>query len=269
MVAFAKAVGCEEGDGQLACLRQKTPQELLDHSMQPMPGAGGGFDTEWSFAAVIDGAGGVLPDSPRALFQRGEIAKVPYLLGSNNDEGTTFVFRATPLMNEAEYMADLEMRYHEAAADVYDMYPPSAFGGDVNAALARHVGDSTVVCSTHDTAVLAAKAGLKVFMYNFKVDWAVYPAVLKAGHASEISHVFGDPYLPMPDADSEAVGKAMNHYWATFAKTGDPNDSEAPAQWPAFAADADKRLQLDIGWEELDDFRTKECAFWNNYYKLD
>jgi para-nitrobenzyl esterase len=265
MVAYGTAVGCAEGADQLGCLRDATVDDLLANAQQPAPGAGEIQKADWSFAAVLDGPDGFLPDTPKALFDSGDIAEVPYLLGSNNDEGTTFVFRATPLTSDAEYTADLQARFGASAPDVEAMYPVSAFGGDWNAARARVVGDSGVVCSTHDTARRAAKAGLPVFMYNFNVHWSLLPDVLLAGHASEISHVFGAPYLPSPDADSESVGKAMNTYWARFADTGDPNGPKAPAEWKAFAVDDDERLQLDPGWETLKNFRTKECEFWRTY----
>jgi para-nitrobenzyl esterase len=270
MVAYGKALGCAEGKDQLACMRKVSVDDLLANSMQPMPGAGGSLaGGMWSFAAVIDGAKGFFPDAPRALFDRGEIAKVPYLLGSNNDEGTTFVIRATALTSADDYMADLKMRFGDKAGDVAAVYPPSDFGGDFNAARARVIGDSGVACSTHDTARRASKAGLKVFMYNFHMDWSIAASLLHAGHASEISHVFGAPYLPMPDPDSEMVGAAMNAYWARFAKAGDPNGKDAPATWPEFTQDADKRLELDPKWQVLDNFRTKECAFWRKYYGLE
>ncbi len=80
-----------------------------------------------------------------------------------------------------------------------------------------------------------------------------------------------DPYLPPPDAGSGSavVGVAMNTYWATFAKTGSPNYSHAPAVWPAFAptaTDDDERLQFDSGFEIIQDFRKTECAFWRTWY---
>lgn len=266
MEAYGKALGCEPGPGQLACMRSVPVEKLLANSMQPMPGAGGGFDGQWTFAAVRGGDKGFLPaDTLQALFDRGEIAHVPYLLGSNHDEGTTFVLRATPLTSEDEYMADLKSRFGDAAGEVAEIYPSSAFAGDWNAARARVIGDG-VVCSTHDTARRAATAGLKVFMYDFNVPWSLSPTVLRAGHAAEISHVFGTPYLPMPDAASEQVANAMNAYWARFANTGDPNGEGGPAQWPEFKAEQDKRLQLDTGWSVLDDFRAKECAFWRTFY---
>jgi len=283
MVAYGAAAGCPDGDAdggieggaaggadggadQLACLRRIPVETLLANGMQPVPASGVMQTASWTFAVVIDGANGFLPDAPRTLFTMGSVAKVPYLLGSNNDEGTTFLTQAPTLTSEADYMADLEMRFGSSAGAVAALYPPSNFGGDVNAARARAVGDSNVVCPTHDTARLASNAGLNVFMYNFNVPWSIDPSFLKAGHGSEISHVFDAPYLPSPDPQSQAVADAMNAYWSRFAAGGDPNGAGAPAQWPGFTTAVDKRLQLDPGWEELDNFRTVECAFWRSYF---
>jgi para-nitrobenzyl esterase len=265
MVAFGEAAGCPPGDDQLSCLREASVQDLLASSMQPMPGVGETAEASWRFAVVIGGDDAFLPDSPRALFDRGEIADVPYLLGANHDEGTTFTWRAPPITTEEEYLADLEARFGDAAEDVAALYPASDFDGDYNAARARAAGDTGLVCGTHDTARRAAAAGKQVFLYDFNVAWAILPTVLRAGHAAEISHVFGTPHLPMPDPDSEAVAVAMNTYWARFAATGDPNGAGAPAVWPAFEPDADVRLQLAPGFEVLEDFRAEECAFWRGY----
>lgn len=267
MEAYGKALGCEPGAGQLDCMRKLPVGMLLANAMQPMPGAGGSLTGgQWSFAAVRGGTNGFLPEAPlQALFDRGEVAKVPYLLGSNHDEGTTFVIRATALTSESEYMTDLQNRFGASAPQVAAIYPPSKFDNDFNAARARVIGDS-VVCSTHDTAMRASKSGLKTFMYDFNMPWSLAPSLLRAGHASEISHVFGVPYLPQPDEPSEKVAAAMNTYWANFARTGDPNGAGLPATWPEYKADADKRLQLDSSWMVLDNFRTEECAFWRQYY---
>ncbi|HEX6241623.1 MAG TPA: carboxylesterase family protein [Polyangiales bacterium] len=266
LVAYAEAVGCPAGPDQLACLRQKPIAELLAKAMQPMPGAGEVPANAWSFAAVIDGSGGFLPDAPQRLFDRGEIADVPYLLGANHDEGTTFVLRAAALTNEAEYRDDLTKRYGRAAPEVAALYPASDFGGNYNAARARVIGDASIVCGTYDTALRAAKHGRAVFLYNFNVAWSIAPAALLAGHAAELSHVFGAPHLPNPDAASEQVAQHMNRYWARFARTGDPNGPDAPAQWPRFEAGSDLRLQLAPDWGQLKDFRSRECAFWRKYH---
>jgi carboxylesterase type B len=133
--------------------------------------------------------------------------------------------------------------------------------------MARVIGDSGLGCGTHDTARLAAQAGLQVFMYNSNVPWAVGFGLLGAAHGSELSHVFGAPYMSTPEQDR--VSTAMNTYWATFAKSGDPNYAGAPATWPAFvpsASDDDQRLQLDPEFKELASFRKDECTFWRSVY---
>jgi para-nitrobenzyl esterase len=267
MVAYARAVGCGEGAAQLDCLRGKSIDDLLAHAQQPAPGGGEIRKADWSFAAVIDGEGGFLPDSPRALFDRGAVAKVPYLLGSNTDEGATFVWSAPPISTEEEYLADLEARYGTAAPEIAALYPVSRFE-DYNRARAQVVGDSGVVCGTHDTARRAAKAGLDVYLYNFNVPWSLAPELLRVGHAAEISHVFGSPLVregQPPDAESQKVADGMNTYWARFARTGNPSSEEIAAKWPHFSEDSDKRLQLDGDWDVLDGFRAKECAFWRKY----
>lgn len=267
MVAFAKAMGCDTAADPLACLRATSVSDILTNAMQPDPESGLTSTAPWTFGVVVDGPGGFLPDQARTLYDNGQIAHVPYLLGSNNDEGTLFLLTAPSIGSASDYATALQQHFGSEADAVAAVYPVSNFGGDYNAALARAIGDSGLVCGTHDTARRAAKAGLPTFMYNFNIPWAILPSVLKASHASEISHVFGDPVYPTPD--TQAVSDAMNAFWARFAATGDPNGAGAPATWPAFAPDADdndERLQLDPGWELLSDFRKTECEFWRQQY---
>jgi para-nitrobenzyl esterase len=270
MQAFTKAMGCDKADDALGCLRGKSASDILANGMQPDPMAGADAPApEWSFSVVIDGEGGFLPKSARSYFDDGDIAKVPYILGSNNDEGRLFTYLTTAPKNDMEYMEELTTRFGaDAAEKIYAVYPPSKFDDNYADAIARVVGDSGLVCGTHDSARRAVAAGLHVFMYNFNVPWAISADLLKATHASEISSVFGDPYDP--DDESQTVSDAMNAYWAQFAKTGDPNYDDAPATWPAFEPDAgdhDARLQFDKGFEIVDDFRREECAMWRELYE--
>ena len=266
MAAFGEALGCSEGDDQLDCMRDVSIEDILANSMQPAPGSGDIAVGTWSFGAVIDGAGGFLPDVPKKLFDNGKFADVPYLLGSNNDEGMTFIVTASDLpTTDAEYETYVTDRYGADAPDILALYPMSDYADDPDryrAAVARIIGDSALVCGTHDTARRVHRAGRKVFMYNFNVPWSISPTRLRAGHGAEMSHVFGAPYLPSPDADSEAVAKAMNTYWANFARSGDPNSSDVPKKWPEFTEATDKRLQLDSGFEVLTNFRSEVCTYW-------
>jgi para-nitrobenzyl esterase len=268
MLAFTKKMGCDTAKDALACLREKPVQDILDNGMQPNPMAAGGTSASFRFSVVTDGPGGFLPEPARDLFDKGEIAKVPYILGSNNDEGTLFTYTTPAPKDDDEYLAAIASRFGDSADKIFAQYPVSRFDGNYAAAMARVVGDSGLICGTHDSARRAVKAGLSVFMYNFNIPWQVAPTLLFATHASEISHVFGTPLTP--DADSQKVSDAMNAYWAHFAKTGDPNFPDAPATWPAFEPDADdhdKRLQFDADFEIVDDFHRDDCAMWREIYE--
>jgi para-nitrobenzyl esterase len=261
--AFARKLGCDTAADVLACLRAKPAAEIMSAAQQPEPMSGAPLS--FSFGAILDGPGGYRPEAPKALFERGDVAKVPYILGSNNDEGTLFVLNAK-VTTEEEYQAALTSRFHDAAAEIEARYPASRYGGDFKAALAAVVGDSGLICGTHDTARRAQKAGLPVYSYNFNIPWGISPDALKAAHASEISHVFGNPYKA--DAPGKAVSDAMNAYWSAFAASGNPNYPGAPSLWPAFAPDdndSDERIQFDpTGVTTVRDFKKDECAFWRN-----
>jgi para-nitrobenzyl esterase len=262
---FASDRGCE-GEGALACLRDLEVAELvsMDEVDRTM-----GRDTlrrSFGFGAVVDGEDGFLPEPAQDLFDRGEVAQVPYLLGTNTDEARLYYLAATVPTTDEEYAAALEERYGDFAPRVLELYPVSRFDGDYRLAMARVDTDSGLVCGTLDTARRAVAAGLRVYMYNFNIPWSIAPGALGASHASEISHVFGDPH--MESEANIAVAEAMNAYWASFAETGDPNHAGAPAEWPRFEPDAnddDLRLQLDPDFEVLESFRKEECMLWREY----
>jgi para-nitrobenzyl esterase len=266
---FASERGCS-GAGALACLRGKPVTDLV--SMQAVDRTMGmdGVRRAFSFGAVTDGENGFLPQRARDLFDSGKVAQVPYILGTNTDEAQLYYSLDPNVpMDEEQYRAELVERYGDFAERVLAMYPVSKFGGDYRKAITRVATDSGLVCGTLDTARRAVNAGLSVYMYNFNIPWSILPDLLGISHASEISHVFGSPYNE--SEDNIAVGEAMNRYWATFAKTGDPNYEGAPAVWPRFMPDAmdnDQRLQFDPNFEVLNGFRKEECILWREYAEM-
>jgi para-nitrobenzyl esterase len=263
---FGAERGCE-GESALGCLRSKPVTDLV--SMETVDRTAGmdGVRRAFSFGAVVDGEGGFLPEPAVAFFERNEVAKVPYILGTNTDEAQLY-YSLDPNVPTTEegYVAELFERYGTFADRVHAMYPASKFGGDYKKAITRVATDSGLVCGTLDTARRAVQAGLPVYMYNFNIPWSILPTVLGISHASEISHVFGSPYNESPE--NIAVADAMNAYWATFAKTGSPNFEGAPVEWPAFNPDEndnDQRIQFDPNFEVLDSFRREECILWREY----
>lgn len=273
--AFSDAVGCSGTSDELACLRGKSVQDLLVPA--PVDGlpdggapAGGsqfsGGTPRWDFNPVVDGT--VIPDQPRALVEADQFAKVPYLLGSNFEEGRLFFLGATPITTETEYTAALERLFGTAATTVAATYPASSFPTPQDA-LIRVWGDFRLGCPTYESAQRFAKHGSKVYIYHFEHSIPGLEA-LGPTHGTEMPYVFGtlSPTAAGSDAspsEDAALSDTMQGYWTRFAKTGDPNGDGA-LNWPAFDDATDESMGFDIPPAILTSYRRRECDMWATIY---
>jgi para-nitrobenzyl esterase len=136
------------------------------------------------------------------------------------------------------------------------------------------VGDSTLVCSTYDSALLAANQGVSVSMYNFDIPVEIAGVVgsapgelfLGASHGSELSYVFGTSPQFSTDMAQASISQLMERYWTRFAATGDPNGG-SDLQWPKFTATSNERMQFTLTPSVVTNFRAAECAFWIGIYE--
>jgi para-nitrobenzyl esterase len=266
---FAAAVGCSDPGGILACLRTRPAGELIDakepgDAPAPVPGGPSysGRTPLWDFRPTADGD--VIPRLPRELFEAGEIAHVPYIVGTNDEEGGLAHLTAPLAQTEAEYKSALERRFGTFGARVAAMYPVSGFETP-NAALIRVTTDERYACAVQDFAERAARAGLEVHAYNFEMPYAIPGlAPLGAAHAAELTYVFDSLREDQPPG-AAAVSDLMQGYWSRFAKTGNPNGGTAPT-WPAFDPDRGTRLAINAEPSPIENFRSAECAMWKEYY---
>jgi para-nitrobenzyl esterase len=256
----------------LACLRGLGTQALLNTKEE---------DTSSGlaeiFSAVVDDD--FLTAQPRTLYQNARAAKVPYILGSNNDEGTLFQLGVTPVTDQNGLMASLVQKYGDAGGGIASLYPPSEFDGGVpnpyQAALTRIVGDSLIVCETYDSALLAAAQPASVYMYNFDIP-VVIPGVvgtgsgelyLGASHGSELPYVFGTGAQLATMAQQTNASQLVERYWTRFAAAGTPSGG-SDLSWPAFSASNNVRLQLTLQEPTvITNFRAAECGFWISTYE--
>ncbi len=256
-LGFAAAEGCN-GPDELACLRGLPAATVLADA-EPLVATAGASQ----LGIVVDG--GFLPDQPRALFDSGDYAKVPYVLGFNSDEGTVFLLNTPPVTTEAEYVATLQGRLGDFAAEVIAAYPVSDFASPQDA-LARVVGDSFLVCPTYDTARRAAAGRARTYLYNFAREIPIPIAVvLKLGafHGADIPYVFGT--LDPPTPSDAGLGRRMREYWSRFAERGKPKARQAVG-WPRYNARSDRLLRLNLQSNVLRGFRRERCEMWWSYY---
>ncbi len=239
------ALGCAGAADPLGCMRAAPVAEVLAR--------GGGL------GPTVDGD--VLPDQPRSLYDRGEFAKVPYLLGSNADEGTLFALTGSlpPLETESDYLAALTARWGDWADEIAALYPIAAFESPRDA-FVRASGDSGLVCGTSDTARRASLGGAPVYAYNFARPIPI-PSIsfLKATHGAEIAYVFGSVTPPTPE--DAALGTAIQGYWTRFAASGEPG-GEGALLWPRWLDATDLRLEFDAEIRPVERFRRAECELW-------
>jgi para-nitrobenzyl esterase len=264
----ATATG-DAGADPLACLRSLAVQTLLN-AAQSDAGLSG------PFSPVVDEE--FLADQPRTLYENGKISKTPYLLGSNNDEGTLFEIGVPPVTDQASLSAAIAQQYGDAGAAVAQLYPVSEFdGGSPNpyqAALTRITGDSLLVCSTYDSALLAANQNVPVYMYNFDIPVVIAGVVgsspgeifLGASHGSELPFVFGTSPQFATDMAQATVSKLVERYWTRFGATGDPNGG-TDLMWPKFSATSNMRMQFTLQPSVVSNFRAAECGFWIGLYE--
>lgn len=253
------AVGCDEADDALQCLRDTSVSDLLDAAANDVSG-------DRSFGPHVDGE--FLPDQPRALYDSGDIADVPYILGSTTDEGSLFLFQQ-PIETEEAYMAALENAFPDAAELVAEQYPISDFEDAMpnpeKAAVVRAIGDGRLVCTTYDTAARAQESGLPVYTYNFDIPVPIeVPGdYLGATHGGELTYVFGTS--PSFTEEEEEVSNLMQRYWSRFAATGDPNGGD-DVQWPMWSLEDNQRMNFSLDPSVVTDFRADECEFWRTLY---
>lgn len=260
---LAAAVGCAADADVAACLRKKTAKELV--MALPTPeGLVFGEGPRWG--PSIDGE--VLPMAPSVALASGKHNAVPLLLGSNRDEGTLFLFLAGfGALREEEYEAivtGLSVKQGVDPEVVLAQYPASEYESP-KAALAALVGESVFNCPARRAARAVTTTGQSAYLYHFTraLEQPGLPGDLGAFHSAEIPFVFGNTLFTAGITEEDRpLSDAMMGYWTRFAETGDPNGDGAVA-WPAYDAETDPHLGLDLTIEAGTKLREENCDFWD------
>jgi para-nitrobenzyl esterase len=197
--------------------------------------------TGYSPWPTIDGH--VLQRQLVEVFDKGEQAPVPILVGFNSGEIRSLrILAPPPPATAAEYESTIRDRYGDLADEFLRLYPSSNMQESIWATVRDSLYGWTAVRLVKKQAELKQPSFLYFFDHGYPAEET---AGLHAFHASELPYVFGvlydtPPLWPkIPSTPEETkLSDAMNDYWASFTRTGRPQAADAP-DWPAYGSSGD------------------------------
>ena len=243
-LGFAKEIGAPS----LADLRKIPAEKLLDAVSKF-----GNF----RFPLTIDGH--FFPKEPVAIFNAGEQAQVPLLLGWNSEEMNARAIMGNDAPTKENFANAVRKLYGDQSDAILAVYAP-ATEAEVEQAATDLAGDRFISFSTWRWAQYHQKTGAGQPVYRYFYTRPRPPIVPEMGdavpglaggvqkgsgqpkppipkgavHSAEIEYCMGNLHYNKVFAwteDDHKVSQTMQAYFANFIKTGNPNGNGLP-QWP-------------------------------------
>eukprot|EP01062_Namystynia_karyoxenos_P033610 TRINITY_DN24729_c0_g4_i2.p1 TRINITY_DN24729_c0_g4~~TRINITY_DN24729_c0_g4_i2.p1 ORF type:complete len:435 (+),score=158.05 TRINITY_DN24729_c0_g4_i2:400-1704(+) len=299
---FAKLVNCSLSDA--ACLSAVPVQSVVSLGEKASGDVKEGiidrlleggrvedaFAMQW--APVVDGS--EIPEQPLRLWGKGSFSKVPVMIGTNQDEGATFIYAGIKdWIPEALFPAVMDGIFGKDGKKVVDFYKNASSGWrDTRDSLSYVLTDFWFKCASEHIAAAAAAAGQPVFVYRYQ-HVVSFPGIFpqyglpvvcekRTCHASEIPFVFHNTANYSMAPDEEAMSRDFGRYWTAFARNGDPNAAgpagAAAVQWPRFELAGRLDMRLSAPAAQAESTRTGQpgalptpgvCDFFDNVVGYD
>ncbi|MEV0341784.1 carboxylesterase family protein [Nocardia sp. NPDC050713] len=226
---YAASLGCGEPETRLHCLRT-LPADRLANS----PGAAlTSLAVTW--APVRDGV--VVNSGPEEALAAGAARGMPMVVGSNADEGATFIalldYARGTIPTGDDYLSWVREMFGDNSSLVIDRYPLAGFAAPAKAK-EKVITDGFFACPALFTTEAARRGGAQVWQYRFNdAPLGQNPVLPGAFHTAEIPYVFSGLMgvdVPLPPA-ADVLSRHVQRSWAQFAHTGDPVTAEF-SPWP-------------------------------------
>jgi carboxylesterase type B len=249
------AAHCNGTEDSLACLRV-LPFEQLSDAFASVPSFFSYTSIDLSYLPRPDPADGFLPVSPELAIQSGNYAKVPIIVGDQQDEGTLFslvqgnlsttddvINYLTPIFPLAsrEQVVGLVDTYPDNPSSILDPIIPSMIYPQF-ARLSTILGDITFKFQRR--AYLESIASL-VPAWSYNADYLSSVPVLGTFHASDILAIFfNTPLIP-------TIERVLTYY-ISFVNHLDPNviaDGDGE-EWPRYEVGEAGGRMVQFGFVE-------------------
>jgi para-nitrobenzyl esterase len=259
---FAAKLGCTDSATFTSCLRSKPAPALVE----AMRGLG-------MFTANI--GGNLMPVAPIKVIESGQMERMPVIVGSTHDEQRRSGVMTTGFPGtEQGYQKYLTASFGPLAPLVAAQYPSSAFKDPAYAAGAA-ASDSGIpngigVCPMLSELSGAFSKVTKTFAYELNdphgsglPDSAGFePGSM---HTSEIGFLYDHTASEKHTPEQNQLATRMQHYWATFARTGRPMDGTH--EWPALQPGSDNILRFQPSGDVMVTASAvsseHRCSFWS------
>ncbi|CAG7979534.1 unnamed protein product [Penicillium olsonii] len=267
---IVERAGCTGSSDTLKCLRELPYEEIYSAAYEGL---------EWF--ATIDGS--FVTQYPQISYKKGKVAKVPILLGTNTDEGTSFGTTGTDTDEDCIDELTKSKRWvlnRTQATALLPHYPnisaigcPYGWGnvtwpslGLMYKRYSSMAGDLTMVAPRRMLA--ETMSGFKEKVYSYRWDVAAYNTSSTIGvqHFAEIPFVFANPVQTVTPLGSDParleLGQMAARMWTSFVADLDPNGHGVSdiAKWPKYEPGTDVsnfvlRLPRAESYTEADTYR--------------
>jgi para-nitrobenzyl esterase len=227
------------------------------------------YATQFDSLTVIDG--NIIPEDISKIFQRGEQADVPVLIGSTADEATPFDPKMlSPQLASMSYKSLTHLAIADMLPEVdkviYDLYPINT-EQIAKKSWVDFSTDAMFTAQMQKWGNLMSKVESPAYLYL----WNWYPSIngskeYRAFHAAEVPYIFGnfDVFdIDVSDRDLN-FSKVMMEIWTSFAKDGTP--SLGAKEWPIFDPKNQRYVLLDEKIEIKEGLRPEKVRLINEAY---
>lgn len=244
---ITNATGCSNSNNTLSCLRS-LDFNTLNNAVNITP--------SYTFYPYVDGD--FIRGSVYDQLLNGSFVKVPYLIGTNSDEGSAFGPQGINNDTDFERYLNSTGADYPSVKTLMNVYPnipalgvldtvkytPNSTYGSQFKRAAAFGGDFTFIAGRRLVCQQWANFNISSFAYRFNVIVNPLTAIVGATHFQEVSFVFnniqGLGYAENPFQGEPAaffsLSKLMSNMWASFIATGDPNGHgiiDIP-HWPVY-----------------------------------
>ncbi|KAK7536452.1 putative extracellular lipase [Phyllosticta citribraziliensis] len=256
--------GCRGKRNTLECLRRLPYKELLT-AFNSVPGLFDYSSLDLSYLPRPDPGDNFFPQSPEVPGLAGKVARVPIIIGDQEDEGTLFSivqYNVTTTMDLEDYLATYFLNADsKLISDLVDLYPDNPIAGSPFDSgffneirpefkrLAAILGDLTFTITRR--AYLDFAAPQLPATWSYLNTYFKGTPILGTFHGSDLLVNF---FGLKPD-----IAAATRAYYVSFATDLDPNTAPNRFEWPKWTPEGKQLLEFSTFGPRLleDTFRDR------------